>query len=249
MSLIVTSNTVCDIIGPLLEVRASGLAIHLRADYRRSIEHGEADSPVWRYTHVAIVPLSQDVRDGYIAGAQSGFWDTVWVPNRFTGTPFQVFFVERRGRGSGADHKRVYLVRLDPPWPTSYREIRMAIPSPRNTTCDVYRSGNSPPAAPDVAGLGVHLLGDFDQRVERGEGYSTAYRYTHILLADLDADIRDGQGAGLPPFADADVVYVPDQDGTPFLVIFVERRGYGDATDHRRVYLDRLEPPWPTDEL
>lgn len=118
-----------------------------------------------------------------------------------------------------------------------------------NTTCDVYRAGNSPPAAPDVAGLHVYLTGAFDQRVERGEGYAGAYRYTHFLLAELDADIRDGQGAGSPPFTNADTVYVPDRNGTPFRVVFVDRSGYGGAMDCRRVYLDRLGPSWPTDEL
>jgi hypothetical protein len=120
MTLIVSPNVGCDIVGPALEVRAEGLPIFLRADYAGSIEHGEGDSPVWRYTHVALVPLEQDVRDGYVGGSQTGFWDTLWVPGRAGGTPFQVFFVERRGRGTAQDHKRVYLVRLTPPWPTSY---------------------------------------------------------------------------------------------------------------------------------
>lgn len=119
MNPIVTVNTTCDIIGPLLEVRATGLPIHLRASYPGSIEAGEADSPVWRYTHLALMPASQDVRDGYVAGTQSGTWDTVWVPDQASGTAFQVIFVERRCRGMAEDLLRVYLKRLTPTWPTS----------------------------------------------------------------------------------------------------------------------------------
>jgi hypothetical protein len=114
----------------------------------------------------------------------------------------------------------------------------MALPMPPNTTCDVYRSGSSPPAAPDVAGLRLLLLAAFDRRVEQGEGYATSYRYTHVALAELDADIRDG-----------DTLYVPDPNGTPFLVVFVERSSWGSPQDHRRVYVDRLQPTWPTNEL
>src|SRR5262249_44073668 len=33
------------------------------------------------------------------------------------------------------------------------RERTMPLPIPTNTTCDIYRTGHSPPAAPDVAGV------------------------------------------------------------------------------------------------
>jgi hypothetical protein len=42
---------------------------------------------------------------------------------------------------------------------------------------------------------------------------------------------------------------VPDSTGTAFLVKFVERVGYGTPNDHKRVYLDRAGPTWPTNNL
>jgi hypothetical protein len=117
-----------------------------------------------------------------------------------------------------------------------------------NTTCDVYRSGNSPPAAPDVAGVGILLLAAFDQREERGEGRDKSFRYTHLVYCDLASDIRDGWSE-TPPFGSADTIYVPDRNGTPFRVVYVERTGYGGTTDCRRAYVDRKQPTWPTNEV
>jgi hypothetical protein len=44
-------------------------------------------------------------------------------------------------------------------------------------------------------------------------------------------------------------VYLPDKNGTAFRVMFVERVNRGLASDHKRVYLDRLLPTWPTNDL
>ena len=109
-----------------------------------------------------------------------------------------------------------------------------------NTTCDVYRSGNAPPASPDVSAVPCHLTADYQRRMETGEGASTSFRYTHVLLADVNADIRDS-------FSDwavggGDTVYVPDQNGTAFRVVCVEISNRGQAGAVRRVYLDRHLP-------
>jgi hypothetical protein len=55
--------------------------------------------------------------------------------------------------------------------------------------------------------------------------------------------------AGAWAFGNNDKVYVPDKNGTSFVVRFVERRGQGTSADHKRVYLDREAVTWPTTEL
>lgn len=114
-----------------------------------------------------------------------------------------------------------------------------------NTTGDVYRWPNVPPATPAVAAVPLLLRGDYHRFLEAGEGDSGDH-FTHIALADADADIRDDYtGHGRSGAADA--VYVPDRNGTRFTVVFVERVGRGTAFDHRRVYLMRESPAWPTE--
>ncbi len=83
---------------------------------------------------------------------------------------------------------------------------------------------------------------DETERIERIE--RTGRRWTHIALANLSADIRDGYLTGDPNVETGgaavnwDTVYVPDQNGTPFVVIFVERVGYGTGSDYKRVYAE-----------
>jgi hypothetical protein len=134
----------------------------------------------------------------------------------------------------------------------------MALPL-SNTTCDIYRPTNSPPAAPDVAGVKCFLAPDFAAShlaaVQAGGTNQTAWRWTHVLLVAATVDVRDpykgggpgGETAGL--VTDADKVFVPDKNGTPFTVIFVERLGLGTSLDAKRVYLQRQVPVWPTNNL
>lgn len=123
----------------------------------------------------------------------------------------------------------------------------MSLPLPANTTCDIYRNANSPPAAPDVAAVRAHLRPDFAQGREAGEGASDV-AWTHVLLVETAVDVRDGwQATGI--FLGHDLVWVPDKNGTKFLVAFVERVGRGTPQDHKRVYLKRDTAPWPTNEL
>jgi hypothetical protein len=126
----------------------------------------------------------------------------------------------------------------------------MPLPIPANNTCDIYRSGNGPPAAADVSGARCHLRSEgYHNRMERGESMATEMRWTHVLLVEADIDIRDNladsYGTGL---AGSDTVYVPDKDGAlSLLVTFVER--VRTPHDHKRVYLDRRNPTWPTSNL
>jgi hypothetical protein len=118
-----------------------------------------------------------------------------------------------------------------------------------NTTCDVYRNANAPPAAPDVAGVPCLLQPDY-VRGRGAAGADPSKSWTHVLIVDLASDVRDGWSAGVPLQPGAyDRVYVPDRSGTPFSVVFVERVGRGTAQDCKRVYLRREQPTYPTNEV
>ncbi len=124
----------------------------------------------------------------------------------------------------------------------------MALPIAANVTFDIYRAGVAPPTDPDVVGVVGHLTCDFRGGQEGGDRLTNALCWTHILLIDVNVDIRDcyvGQGSY---FAE-DNIYIPDKDGTRFEVVFIERLHRGTPHEHKRVYLDRMAPTWPTNEL
>ena len=78
------------------------------------------------------------------------------------------------------------------------------------------------------------------------------FRFTHTFLMDLSVDVRDGYSAGSATLVagTADFLYVPNQNGTKFIVKFVERQGRGSAWGHLKVYAARYNPPsWPTENL
>jgi hypothetical protein len=118
-----------------------------------------------------------------------------------------------------------------------------------NTTCDVYRHGNSPPSAPDVPGVKCALL-------PKGQSTLTTPDYTHLLLVPTTTDIRDDFSAGsLSAGTNADSLWIPNQNGTGFTVILVRRKGRGTAMDHKEVLLMREKGsgsqsvPWPTNDV
>jgi hypothetical protein len=114
-----------------------------------------------------------------------------------------------------------------------------------NNTCDIYRNGKSPPAAPDVAGVPIFLKSDYQGGSEAREGETVPQlRWTHIALMPLTTDVRDGYTYGAFTAGGNDTVWVPDQNGTPFQVSFVESAGGA-----KRVYLNRGAAPWPTNNL
>ncbi len=113
-----------------------------------------------------------------------------------------------------------------------------------NTTCDIYRMGNSPPAAPDVAGVPIHLRPDFRAGMAAGAGDDNKITWTHTAVFDLGVDIRD-RFDGAPTFGGAgDEIFIPDQNGTRFLVMFLEKRGQA-----KLAYLKRSWPGWPTNNI
>lgn len=124
----------------------------------------------------------------------------------------------------------------------------MPMLAPPNTTCDVYRTGVSPPTAPSVAGVDCLLKGIYPQGLERGEGDPLALKYTHMMLVDAATDIRDDYDVGTIS-GNQDTVYVPDSSGTAFAVVFTEIVDLGTAWEHKRIFLVRLGPSYPTDEL
>lgn len=124
----------------------------------------------------------------------------------------------------------------------------MPLPFPQNNTCDIYRFGVTPPAAPTVAGVPCLLLPGYERRAETGEGDAASLRFTHTMLVEVSVDVRDAMG-NFTVGANPDTLYVPDKTGTPFLIVFVERLGLGTPLDRKRVYLDRKKPTWPTDNL
>lgn len=124
----------------------------------------------------------------------------------------------------------------------------MSIPLPPNNTCDIYRNGNAPPAAPDVPAVPCHLSSDFARRQEIGEDMDVQNKFTHIMLVELATDVRDGWHS-FTSQGFSDIVYIPDQGGTAFRVAFVERKNRGQPGDHKKVYLNRKLPAWPTNNL
>ena len=126
----------------------------------------------------------------------------------------------------------------------------MALPIAPNVTFDIYRAGVTPPADPAVAGVVGHLTCDFRGGQEGGDRLTNSLCWTHIVLIDASIDIRDpyvGQGGYYSSYQDC--IYIPDQNGTRFGVVFVERLHRGTPHEHKRVYLDRMTPNWPTNEL
>jgi hypothetical protein len=120
----------------------------------------------------------------------------------------------------------------------------MALPVPPNATCDIFRQ--SAPLVPAVTGVPCCLRPDYRGGQEAGNGLVRPW--THIMLVDVAVDIRDAYTGALT-FSDQDTVAVPDQSGTVFKVTFVERVNRGSAGEHKRVFLDRQTPSWPTNNV
>ena len=127
-----TSNTTCDVYrgmnNPPSTPDVAGVACLLAPDFASG--HVAAVVPGttgFRWTHIMLVGPAVDIRDEYPnsptnPGTEqspgSGIPDRVYVPNK-SGTQFVVIFVERLGRGTSGDCKRVYLQRQAPSWPSN----------------------------------------------------------------------------------------------------------------------------------
>src|SRR5258708_5701069 len=126
----------------------------------------------------------------------------------------------------------------------------MALPMPPNTTCDIYRSGHTPPAAPDVAGVKCYLAPKGQSTLTTPQSVSSV-GYTHEMSVGPTTDIRDGTSVpSLMPASGGDTVYIPNKNGTLFAVCIVRRYGRGTSVDHKRVLLQRgAISTWPTDNV
>jgi hypothetical protein len=114
----------------------------------------------------------------------------------------------------------------------------------KNLTCDIYRTGRAPPSSPDVAGVQCFLI-------PKGQSTLTTQAYTHEILVDSSIDIRDDNAAGNFTAAgpNADTLYIPNQNGTKFVVILVRRIGRGTALDQKQVLLKRSTVNWPSNDV
>ena len=124
----------------------------------------------------------------------------------------------------------------------------MTLPIQPNTTCNIYRLGTAPPVDPAAANVPCYLQSDWRGGQEGGERQIDALTWTHFMLVAADIDIRDAY-TGASTASPQDLVFIPDDAGTQFNVIFVERQQRGTPNEHKRVYLDRQTPAWPTNEL
>jgi len=126
VALPVQTNTTCDVYHapnvPPSAPDVAALPCFLRPAFRDGQEVGEEGASN-HFSHVMFVAADADVRDGNGSTASGTYSigmnaDTVWVPDQ-NGTRFHVFFVERVGRGTPQDHKRVYLSRSQVTWPSN----------------------------------------------------------------------------------------------------------------------------------
>ncbi len=124
----------------------------------------------------------------------------------------------------------------------------MTLPIQPNATCDIYRYPNGPPASPALSGVKIVLLPDWQKGQDAGERGNASLTWTHIMLVDASVDIRD-MYAGASTMTAQDSVYAPDQNGTRFNVVFIELVQRDTPNVHKRVYLDRFQPTWPSNEL
>jgi hypothetical protein len=112
-------------------------------------------------------------------------------------------------------------------------------------TCDIYRAGSSTPVATNVP---CQLVPDLDRGRQRFSGEVNAY--THYLIVDASVDVRDGSsGIASNNPANADTVKVPGNNAAAavsYTVVYVEYHNRGAAGEHKRVYLNRGTPAWPT---
>lgn len=104
-----------------------------------------------------------------------------------------------------------------------------------NDTCDLYHANNSPPNAPDAAGVRIYVIPRFRNIKANFNGL---FSYTHVLLVPLNTDVRDGF-AGSNPSGIGDMLYLPSVAaiGMELSVVFVcRRRMQGGAGDYLEVY-------------
>lgn len=129
----------------------------------------------------------------------------------------------------------------------------MAIPPPRatstpfpsNNTADIYRAGTAPPSAPAISGVRILIVANKSCPTHDAED---ALGYSHFALVAATLDVRDNKSDAFT-LGSPDILYVPDKNGTPFKVNHVELRSRNTPSEHKKLYLDRGTPPWPTNDV
>ncbi|HMF14944.1 MAG TPA: hypothetical protein VKE94_21660 [Gemmataceae bacterium] len=120
----------------------------------------------------------------------------------------------------------------------------MPLPVPANTTCDIYRNGHSPPAAPDVAAVPIqlqHAVHHEKWKASQGQQFSAQEVYQYVALVPLGTDIRDNSNGA----AAQDTIYVPDKNGVAYTVVWVERVSLATG-EILRAFLTRNTTTFPT---
>jgi hypothetical protein len=127
------------------------------------------------------------------------------------------------------------------------------LPIPANTTCDIYRPGNSPPSAPDVAGVKCHLKPVHRGQLTTNQSSGGGVYATHVLHVPAATDVRDGWQGGMPgagPGTNYDVLYIPNKNSAvKYYAAEVRRVGLGTPFDQKVVYLIRVVGSWPTNDV
>jgi hypothetical protein len=106
------------------------------------------------------------------------------------------------------------------------------------TTCDVHRPFGA--ASPTHSNIPCRLVADYS----RSRHSSLTPAWTHYLLLNSSADIRDGVarpvGSNSLTYADGDEVRIRAGASTPrFVVVWVEVTETGTPQEHKRVFLLR----------
>src|SRR4051812_14027890 len=123
MSLPVPANNTCDIYRngnvPPADPDVPGVGVYIKSDWVGGQEPGDRRVNSLTWTHIMLVEFVVNIRDCYAGGeAANSLGDTVFVPDR-NGIALNVIFIERIGRGTAQEHKRVYLDRQLVQWPAA----------------------------------------------------------------------------------------------------------------------------------
>jgi hypothetical protein len=113
------------------------------------------------------------------------------------------------------------------------------LPFPHNTVADHYDAGA---AVPTHAAVPIRLIANISCPTNNAED---TLSYSHIALVPATLAIRDNKTSAFTS-ATGDTLKV---NGTPYRVTHVELVGRGTPVEHKKVYLDRGQPSWPTNDL
>src|SRR5262249_13770181 len=101
----ITCDVYRDLNGPPGTPDVAAVRGHLPSVFAAGLEAGQGIVDTdQRFSHILLVAVGVDIRDGYDAGSISAVFgpDRIYVPDRL-GTSFRVVFVERRLRGTAFD--------------------------------------------------------------------------------------------------------------------------------------------------